>query len=116
MRVTAAVAREEAQPFVIEELELDDPRHDEVLVDIESVGLCHTDLAARDHWVSVPLPAVLGHEGAGVVRSVGAEVSRVRPGDRVVLTFGSCGRCGLCASGHPAYCTELLARNFGGCR
>lgn len=116
MRVMAAVAREEAQPFLIEELELDDPRHDEVLVDIESVGLCHTDLAARDHWMSVPLPAVLGHEGAGVVRSVGAGVSRVRPGDRVVLTFGSCGQCGLCTSGHPAYCTELLARNFGGSR
>jgi aryl-alcohol dehydrogenase len=116
MRITAAVAREEGQPFTIEELELDGPRPDEVLVDIHAVGLCHTDVAVRDQWVQVPLPAVLGHEGAGVVEAVGSSVTSVRPGDAVVLTFGSCGRCALCVGGHPAYCLESVARNLGGSR
>jgi aryl-alcohol dehydrogenase len=116
MRITAAVAREAGQPFTIEELDLDEPRADEVLVEIHAVGLCHTDIAIRDQWMPMPLPAVLGHEGAGVVAAVGSDVDKVEPGDKVVLTFGSCGRCGLCTSGHPAYCLELLARNVGGSR
>jgi aryl-alcohol dehydrogenase len=116
MRITAAVAREEAQPFTIEELELDPPRPDEVLIDVHAVGLCHTDIAARDQWTPVPLPAVLGHEGAGVVLEVGREVTTVAPGDRVVLSFGSCGRCPMCAAGHPAYCVEMVERNLSGGR
>src|ERR671939_981450 len=92
MRVTAAVLREPGQPFVVEELELEEPRDDEVLVRVVGTGICHTDLLARDAapW---PLPAVLGHEGAGVVERVGERVTAVRPGDRVVLSFLSCGAC-----------------------
>jgi aryl-alcohol dehydrogenase len=116
MRVTAAVAREESQPFTIEELLLDEPRPDEVLVGIHAVGLCHTDIAVRDQWMPVPLPAVLGHEGAGVVEAVGCDVTKVVPGDKVVLTFGSCGKCALCVAGHPAYCLETIARNVSGGR
>ncbi|MGW0891153.1 NAD(P)-dependent alcohol dehydrogenase [Saccharopolyspora sp. NPDC002578] len=116
MRVTAAVARDEGQPFMLEELELDSPRPDEVLVEVHAVGLCRTDISLRDQWMRIPLPAVLGHEGAGVVARVGADVTKVRPGDKVVMTFGSCGRCRYCESGHPAYCVELLERNVSGSR
>lgn len=116
MRVTAAVARDEGQPFILEELELDQPRADEVLVEVHSVGLCRTDIALRDQWMPIQLPAVLGHEGAGVVTKVGAEVTKVAPGDKVIMTFASCGQCRYCLSGHPAYCVELLDRNIGGGR
>ena len=69
MRLTAAVLRERGQPFVIEELELEEPRGDEVLVRVVGAGVCHTDLQFRDRG-HLPLPAVLGHEGAGVVERV----------------------------------------------
>ncbi|MBQ0923540.1 NAD(P)-dependent alcohol dehydrogenase [Saccharopolyspora endophytica] len=116
MRVTAAVARDEGQPFILEELELDQPRPDEVLVEVHAVGLCRTDIALRDQWLPVQLPAVLGHEGAGVVVRTGSDVTKVRPGDKVVMTFASCGQCRYCAGGHPAYCVELLDRNISGGR
>lgn len=116
MRITAAVARNEGQPFTLEELELDPPRPDEVLVEVHAVGLCRTDISIRDQWMPIPLPAVLGHEGAGVVAAVGSEVTKVNPGDKVVMTFASCGNCTYCASGHPAYCVELLSRNVSGGR
>ncbi|HWE90072.1 MAG TPA: NAD(P)-dependent alcohol dehydrogenase [Pseudonocardiaceae bacterium] len=116
MRIVAAVAHEEDEPFTIEELTLDAPRSDELLVRIDAVGVCSTDIAIRDQCLPVPLPAVLGHEGAGVVEAVGSQVSKVAPGDKVVLTYGSCGRCALCAGGHPAYCLELVGRNLSGGR
>ena len=65
MEITAAVAREKEHPFSVEELELEEPRADEVLVRIVGAGMCHTDLIVRDQWYPVPLPCVLGHEGAG---------------------------------------------------
>jgi aryl-alcohol dehydrogenase len=77
MLVTAAVSRERGQPFVVEELELEEPRGDEVLVRVVGAGICHTDLAFRDR--SSPLPVVLGHGGAGVVEQVGERVATVRP-------------------------------------
>src|SRR5204863_9794557 len=90
MKITAAVATAPKSDFEFTELELDEPRGDEILVRIAAVGLCHTDLVARDQILPVPLPAVLGHEGAGVVVRVGANVAKVAPGDHVVLTFRSC--------------------------
>ena len=75
MEITAAVVREPGGTFNVEQLELDNPRHDEVLVRIVGVGLCHTDLICRDQLYPVPLPAVLGHEGAGVVEAVGTGVT-----------------------------------------
>jgi len=116
MRVTAAVAREQGAPFSVEELELDAPRPDEVLVKVHAVGICHTDIAIREQWMPVPLPVVLGHEGAGVVEAVGNSVTKVKPGDKVVMTYASCGNCPLCTSGHPAYCIELVPRNVSGGR
>lgn len=116
MEITAAVARQASQPFEIEQLELAEPRADEVLVRIVGVGLCHTDLICRDQWYPVPLPAVLGHEGAGVVEAVGAAVRKVKPGDHVVLSFVSCGECVACKEGAPAYCAGLYDLNFSGGR
>src|SRR5215217_1433415 len=116
MEIIAAVVREEAQPFSVEELELEEPRAGEVLVRVVATGVCHTDLIVRDQWYPVPLPVVLGHEGAGVVEQVGEGVTKVQPGDHVVLTFNSCGECASCAGGKPAYCLDFFGRNFGGTR
>jgi aryl-alcohol dehydrogenase len=113
VQIRAAVTRCADRPPVIETLQLDAPRADEVLVQIVASGVCHTDLFAPRMY---PLPAVLGHEGAGVVVSVGAAVRKVRAGDRVAMTFGSCGRCALCAQGSPAYCEHGHALQFSGGR
>jgi aryl-alcohol dehydrogenase len=116
MRISAAVVREPEGKFTIEEVELDAPGPGEVLVEIHSVGMCHTDIGVRNQWLPMPLPAVLGHEGAGVVSAVGDGVSSVGPGDKVVLTFNSCGECPTCSGGEPAYCLNFLAHNFAGGR
>jgi aryl-alcohol dehydrogenase len=116
MEITAAVARAQSKPFEIAQLELAEPRADEVLVKVVGTGLCHTDLICRDQWYPVPLPAVLGHEGAGVVEAVGNAVTKVQPGDHVVLSFVSCGECGACKEGAPAYCGTLYDLNFSGSR
>jgi aryl-alcohol dehydrogenase len=116
MQITAAVARARKADFHIERLELEDPRDDEVLVRIEAVGLCHTDLGFRDIETALTLPAVLGHEGAGIVERVGSAVTKVRPGDKVLLTFRSCGTCDHCEGAHSAYCRHFPDLNFAGHR
>ncbi|WP_286137247.1 MULTISPECIES: alcohol dehydrogenase catalytic domain-containing protein [Mycetohabitans] len=68
----------------------------------------------RDQHYPVPLPAVLGHEGAGIVEQVGPTVKDLKAGDHVVLTYGACGHCNPCASGHKAYCKDFYPLNFGG--
>ncbi|MDE1917732.1 MAG: NAD(P)-dependent alcohol dehydrogenase [Sphingomonadales bacterium] len=116
MDVTAAVVRQAGGPFAIETLALEAIRPDEVLVRIVGTGLCHTDLVVRDQVLPTPLPAVLGHEGAGVVEAVGERVSGLAPGDHVVLGFAACRDCAQCRAGHPSYCEHFAALNFGGCR
>ena len=116
MIVTAAVARQPHAPCSIAQIELDAPRENEVLVRIVGVGVCHTDLIARDQFIPIKLPAVLGHEGAGVVEQVGSAVTKVRPGDRVVLSFNSCGACPRCREGQPAYCQSFPMLNYTGAR
>ncbi len=116
MKIKAAVVREKGGPFLIEEIELDEPRADEVLVKIASSGLCHTDLVARNQYMPIPLPGVFGHEGAGVVERVGAQVTKVKPGDHVSTSFMSCGACVPCKKGIPGWCTEFRRLNFGGRR
>lgn len=116
MKIKAAVVREKAQPFTIEELELDNPQPDEVLVRIVATGLCHTDLIVRDQYYPVALPAVLGHEGAGIVEQVGDRITKVKPGDRVVLSYLSCGHCVNCQKGDLSYCHQLYRCNFSGTR
>jgi aryl-alcohol dehydrogenase len=113
MKVTAAVTEVGGAPFALREVELDAPRADEVLVRVAACGVCHTDLSLRDQLFPSPLPIVLGHEGAGVVEAIGAAVTRVRPGDRVTLSYNSCGCCRSCLSGVPAQCYEHAQRNFG---
>src|SRR5215469_11917966 len=113
--MTAAVASQPGADFSLETVELDAPRDDEILVRIAGVGICHTDLSARDHRMLL-LPAVLGHEGSGVVERVGSDVTKVAPGDSVALTFRSCGECRNCRVGEPSYCLNFMMLNFGGGR
>lgn len=114
--VAAAVVRERNGAFAIERVSLEEPRDDEVLVRIAGVGMCHTDLVVRDQYFPTPLPAILGHEGAGVVERVGRLVSKVAAGDHVVLTVASCGACRNCRQGLGGYCIDLYGRNFSGGR
>jgi aryl-alcohol dehydrogenase len=78
-QIKAAVVREKGGPFNVETLTLECPRRDEVLVRVVATGLCHTDMVARDQGYPVPQPIVLGHEGAGIVESVGVMLSKSRP-------------------------------------
>jgi aryl-alcohol dehydrogenase len=112
MRIRAAVARTAAAPLSLEELDIEDPREGEILVRVVAAGICHTDIVVRDGMLPTPLPAVLGHEGAGVVEKVGSAVSKVAPCDHVVMTFNSCGRCPSCRSFHETYCYEFFPHNF----
>jgi aryl-alcohol dehydrogenase len=116
MEITAAVVREQGGQFSIERLELDAPRHNEVRVRLVATGICHTDALVRDGIYPTPLPAVLGHEGAGVVEEIGDSVTSVAPGDHVVLAAAYCGHCVRCRQGEMAYCENLFAADFGGRR
>lgn len=113
--IRAAVLRETGKPWRIEDVDIAAPRDDEVLIKMVGTGMCHTDLVCRDGF-PVPLPIVLGHEGAGVVEAVGPMVTNVKAGDHVVLSFASCGKCRNCDQHQPAYCFDFLAWNFSGMR
>ncbi|MDQ0489013.1 aryl-alcohol dehydrogenase [Streptomyces thermodiastaticus] len=115
-RIRAAVAETPGAPFVVGDLDLGEPRPDEVLVRMTAAGICHTDLGMRDTWPGGLTPMVFGHEGTGRVEAVGAKVRGVAPGERVCLTFASCGACEQCATGHPAYCLHARSLNFSGGR
>jgi len=114
--VIAAVARKPHSDFSIEDIELGAMRPDEVRVKILGVGVCHTDLVIRDQFMPYPLPAVLGHEGAGIVEAVGSDVVDLVPGDHVVLGFAHCGACPRCDRGLPSYCLSFGALNYAGKR
>jgi aryl-alcohol dehydrogenase len=115
MKIKAAVAPSMGKPFQMEEVDLEEPRSNEVLVKIVGTGLCHTDLLFKDH-LPIPLPAVYGHEGAGIVEKVGDAVTTVKPGDPVAISYNSCGKCNNCLSGMPFYCLNFNALNYGGAR
>jgi aryl-alcohol dehydrogenase len=112
-RVKAAVCRQDSDLFQVEDLTVDDPRPDEVLVRFTAAGLCHTDLEVAAGRMPTPFPVVAGHEGAGAVEAVGAAVTGFSPGDRVVASFSFCGTCRNCLSGRPAYCPLHFPLNFG---
>lgn len=116
MKVSAAVVRDAGAPFSLEHLDLGQIQPDEVLVRVVATGICHTDLVVRDQMLPVPLPAVLGHEGAGVIEAVGADVKGLEPGDPVVLGFAACRACPQCEAGLPSYCVDFGPLNFGGGR
>ena len=111
---TAAVVETGGAKFTVSTVDLDEPRPDEILVRLVAAGLCHTDLGVASGALPFPLPGVLGHEGAGIVEKVGAGVTTVDVGDHVLLSFSSCGSCGNCRDGHPAYCATWLPLNLIG--
>lgn len=105
MKIQAALLTAPNTPFVIESLTLDEPRQGEVLVRIAACGVCHSDYHLLTGTTRHPMPVVCGHEGAGVVESVGPGVTRVRPGDHVVLSWTpDCGQCFYCLRGQPNLC------------
>jgi aryl-alcohol dehydrogenase len=116
MLITAAVIRAPMSEFTLEQLRLDAPRADEVRVRVVGVGLCHTDLVGVAGAFPLSLPAVFGHEGAGIVEETGSAVRKVKAGDRVIITFRSCGTCTNCVARHPAYCYTMPQLNFTGVR
>lgn len=108
MPIRAAVARAGETHFRIEPCELDTtPREREVRLKLLACGICHTDLAARDQHLRTPLPAVLGHEGVGIIEAIGPGVEGFSVGQRVLAGFGACGECASCSAHSPAYCRHL---------
>ncbi len=117
MRIQAAVSRAGQSHPAIEDLELEEPRADEVRVRMVAVGICHTDLYCHAGLgVPIPRPIVLGHEGAGIIEAVGAGVRELAVGDHVVLSGASCGQCPKCRAGRPTYCRDAMRLSFGGMR
>lgn len=115
--MTAAVSRTGTSVPRLEQVQLDAPRADEILVRVVATGICHTDINCHaGRGMPVPQPIVLGHEGAGIVEQVGAGVSGLTPGDHVVLSGASCGICPSCRSARPTYCREAMRAGFGGAR
>jgi aryl-alcohol dehydrogenase len=112
MQTKAAVLNEPAGAFSIETIDIAAPQAGEVRVAIKAVGVCHSDLVVGSGALGSAFPAVLGHEGAGVVESVGEGVTSVKPGDKVLLSFNSCGHCPRCDSHDPAYCHEFFPLNM----
>lgn len=95
----------ESQPLRLTDVDIDDPGPGELLVAVDAVGVCHSDLSVVDGTRPRPTPMALGHEATGIVEAVGPHVTDVVVGDRVVLVFvASCGLCAVCASGRPAQC------------
>lgn len=121
MKVTAAVKYKDRDGFVVQDVELEAPRDDEILVRIAGVGLCHTDLVAAagafdQPGQPYPFPAVFGHEGSGIVEAVGSDVTAVAPGDRVAVTVPCCGECDRCQDGKSPYCRSAFPMSFSGKR
>src|SRR5688572_1092570 len=113
MRVTAAVLYAVNKPYSIETVDLDGPRRGEVLIKVAAAGVCRSDLHFQKGEATIAMPAVLGHEGAGIVETVGEDVTVVKRGDRVILSFvPNCGHCHSCESGQPQLCDER-ARTSG---
>jgi aryl-alcohol dehydrogenase len=111
----AAVVRGKGQ-VALEDVEIEEPRPDEVLVKVLSSGICRTDLEVMEGVLPTPFPVVAGHEGAGIVEAVGSNVSTVAPGDTVVLGVAACGICKQCRAGSYAYCEVHVPMNFLGAR
>ena len=103
----AAVLRQVRQPLVIEEVQIGKPGPHEVLIRTVAAGVCHSDLHFVEGSYPYPLPAVLGHESAGVVEQVGSEVRTVKPGDHVITCLSAfCGHCNHCLTGHMSLCVS----------
>ncbi|MCL2125209.1 MAG: NAD(P)-dependent alcohol dehydrogenase [Oscillospiraceae bacterium] len=114
MKIRAALIKEPNSLYVIEEIDLEEPHADEMLVKVAASGYCRTDELIRTQAMPVRLPAVLGHEGCGIVEKVGTDVREFKPGDRVAFSYGSCGKCASCTEGKPTLCDMFETINFGG--
>ena len=101
------LCREHNKPVVVEQISIDAPKRGEVTVKLGACGVCHSDLSAINGTIALPLPLVLGHEGAGVVEEVGEGVTDLAPGDHVIFSFiYMCGKCRFCVAGRPVLCLE----------
>ena len=109
-----AVTSSQGAPFEMRDLVVEDPRDDEIVVRIVASGICHTDVSAQNQVIPFPLPALLGHEGAGVVERVGRGVQTLKEGDHVVVSFNFCGECTQCITGRPVQCDTWVPRNLVG--
>jgi aryl-alcohol dehydrogenase len=115
VKIQAAVSRDATRPPELETLDIEEPRASEILVRIVATGICHTDINVHERD-RAPKPIVLGHEGAGIVERVGSQVTRLAPGDPVILSSNFCGECPSCRQNAHSYCHEIMPRNFGGRR
>ncbi|KAH7142706.1 aryl-alcohol dehydrogenase [Dactylonectria estremocensis] len=115
MLTNALVVDAPGSPFVHRQVTVEDePRDDEVMVEMHATGLCHTDLNfSKESSIPNLFPAILGHEGAGIVIKTGAKVTKTVPGDHVVLTYSSCGNCKFCWRKESSYCYDFEKANFG---
>ncbi len=103
----AVVCRERDKPVVVEKIAIDPPKRGEATVKLAACGVCHSDLSAITGTIALPLPLILGHEGAGVVEEVGEGVSDLEKGDHVVFSFiYMCGKCRFCVAGRPVLCLQ----------
>ena len=123
MRMKAAILFEqgrprpyaETRPLEVEEVELDPPGPGEILIEVAAAGLCHSDLSTIENQRPRPLPIVIGHEGAGIVRECGPGITDLKPGDHVITVFASsCGSCRYCARGRPNICPSGNAARAAG--
>ena len=106
-RAKAVLCRETGKPVVVEEIDVELPRQNEVMIKLAACGICHSDLSATNGTIPLPPPIVLGHEGAGVIVNVGAGVTDFAVGDHVLSSFVSmCGKCRYCQTGRPQLCDQ----------
>src|SRR5665213_2950851 len=111
----AAVLREVGKPLQIEDVQIGKPGPHEVLVRTMAAGVCHSDLHFVEGSYRFPLPAVLGHESAGIVEAVGSEVRTVKVGDHVVTCLSAfCGHCEHCLTGHMSRCQSPETKRAAG--
>lgn len=116
MKIDAYVVEEIDAPFVREELELDEPGPGEVLVKVVGTGVCHTDLNTQSGDMPLPLPGVFGHEGSGIIETVGPGVETFAPGDHVIMGWPYCGTCRNCIRGEHRYCAQIGPELLAGVR
>ena len=114
MQPRAAIVKQKEGAFSIEPIQLSQPKKDEVLVKVKACGICHTDEVGRLGFFPFSFPVVLGHEGAGVVMSVGEGVTDFKEGDKVCFSYSYCGECEMCRSGRPYACFSNRRLNFSG--
>jgi len=112
MQIKTVVVEKKGE-YAIRNAELGEPREDEVLVQMKGSGICHTDIAVMNQFIPTPLPIALGHEGAGIIAAVGSNVRSYKRGDRVIISYSSCGECKPCRHGILGACVHFDQINFG---